>query len=77
MTTIFLVFKQISIVVISNQNSFRVLFDKTASVYFTRTIYLGGAYILELEMASPGNWQHCANCIGTLSFPATVHATNN
>jgi len=25
-------------------------------------------YILALEMASPGN-QHCANCIGTLSFP--------
>jgi len=25
-------------------------------------------YILALEMACPGN-QHCANCIGTLSFP--------
>ena len=25
-------------------------------------------YVLALEMASPGN-QHCANCIGTLSFP--------
>ena len=25
-------------------------------------------YILALEMAIPGN-QHCANCIGTLSFP--------
>jgi len=25
-------------------------------------------YILELEMASPGN-QHCVSCIGTLSFP--------
>jgi len=25
-------------------------------------------YILVLEMASPGN-PHCANCIGTLSFP--------
>ena len=25
-------------------------------------------YILALEMASPGN-QHCASCIGTLSFP--------
>ena len=24
--------------------------------------------ILALEIASPGN-QHCANCIGTLSFP--------
>jgi len=27
-------------------------------------------YILALEMASPGN-RHCANCIGTLSFPIT------
>ena len=27
-------------------------------------------YILGLEMASPGS-QHCANCIGTLSFPVT------
>jgi len=26
-------------------------------------------YILELEEASTGN-RHCANCIGTLSFPA-------
>jgi len=25
-------------------------------------------YIVVLEIASPGN-QHCANCIGTLSFP--------
>jgi len=32
-------------------------------------------YILALEMASPGN-QHCANCIGALSFPiAAVHTT--
>jgi len=28
-------------------------------------------YILSLEMASPGN-QHCASCIGTLSFPIAV-----
>ena len=48
--------------VISNHNSFRVLFDKIASV-FEKNIQ-----ILALEMASPGN-QHCANCIGTLSFP--------
>ena len=41
-----------------------VLFDKIASTYFIRK-YI---YILALEMASPGN-QHCANCIGTLSFP--------
>jgi len=25
-------------------------------------------YILALEMARPGN-QHCASCVGTLSFP--------
>jgi len=28
-------------------------------------------YILALEMASLGN-EHCANCIGTLSFPISV-----
>jgi len=28
-------------------------------------------YILALEMASPGN-QHCAICIGTLSFPIFI-----
>jgi len=47
---------------ISNHNSFRVLFDKIAFVFEKRI------YILALEMASPGN-KHCANCIGTLSFP--------
>jgi len=52
----------IRILVISNHSSFRVLFDKIASV-FEKYIY-----ILALEMASPGN-QHCANCIGALSFP--------
>ena len=31
-------------------------------------------YILALEMASRGN-QHCANCIGTLSFPITAQRT--
>jgi len=31
-------------------------------------------YILALEMASPGN-QHCASCIGTLSFPIDVART--
>ena len=51
--------------VISNHNSFRVLFDKIVSVYFIWKIYLN---ILALEMAIPGN-QHRANCIGTLSFP--------
>jgi len=39
-----------------------VLFDKNAFVYFIKNIF-----ILALETASPGN-QHCANCIGTLSF---------
>jgi len=28
--------------------------------------------MLALEMASPGN-QHCANCIGTLSFSVCDH----
>jgi len=51
----------------SNDNSFRVLFDKIASVYFFEK-YI---YILALEMASPGN-QHCAHCIGTLSLPTAV-----
>ena len=42
----------ISIFVISNHNSFRVLFDKIASVYIIWKIYI---YILALEMASPWN----------------------
>ena len=50
--------------VISNHNSFRLLFDKIASIYFIWKIY----YIFALEMASPGNL-HWANCIGALSFP--------
>ena len=54
----------VSILVISNNNTFRVLFDKIASAYFIGK-YI---YILALEMASPGNL-HCVNCIGTLSFP--------
>jgi len=48
---------------ISNHNSFRVLFDKIASVYFIRKCI----NILAWEMASPGN-RHCASCIGTLLF---------
>ena len=45
-------------------NGFPVLCDEIASVYlFEKYIYM-----LALEMASPGN-RHCANCIGTLSFP--------
>ena len=33
-----------------------------------RVFYLKNVYILALEMAKPRN-NHCANCIGTLSFP--------
>ena len=44
--------------VISNHNSFRVRFDKIASVYFIWK-YIN---ILALEMAIPGN-RYCANCI--------------
>jgi len=40
------------------------MFDNIASVYFIEK-YIR---ILALEMASSGN-QHCANCIGTFSFP--------
>jgi len=32
-----------------------------------------GIYILALKVASPGN-QHCANCIGTLSFLVVMNA---
>jgi len=48
----------------ANFKPFRVRFDKTASVYLLEK-YI---YLLALEMASPGK-QHCANCIGTLSYP--------
>jgi len=58
----------ISVFVISNHNSFRALSDKIASVYFIWKKYI---YILALGMASSGN-QHCANCIGALSFPMTL-----
>jgi len=57
----------ISILVISNHNSFRELFDKIASVYLLEK-YI---YILPLEMASAGN-RHCANFIGTLLFPTLI-----
>ena len=53
----------VSILVISNHNSFWVPLDKIASVYFIGKIYL----FLALEMASQKK-QHCANCIGTLSL---------
>jgi len=55
----------ISVLVISNRNSFRVRFDKIASVYFISKKYI---YILALEMASPGT-RHYASCTCTLSFP--------
>jgi len=47
-----------------------VPFDKIASVYFLSEKY---TYILALEMASN---QHCANCIGTLSFPIAMRHSN-
>jgi len=50
---------------ISNHNSFRVLFDDTAFAYFICKKYI---YMLAVKTASPGN-RHCANYIGTLSFP--------
>jgi len=52
--------------VTSHHNSFRVLFDKIASVHFI-TLFEKYIHILALEMASPGN-RHCANCIGALLF---------
>ena len=53
----------ISILAISGDNSFWVLFDKIASLY----CHLFEKYIqiLALKMESPGNW-HCASCFGTL-----------
>jgi len=42
----------ITILIISNHNSFGVLLDKIASVYFIWKIYI---YILALEIANPGN----------------------
>ena len=44
-----------------------MLYDKIADQYILFEKY---TYILALEMASPRN-QHCANCIGTLSFIIT------
>jgi len=63
-TMIFFHQTAIGIWVISNHNSFRVLFDKTASVDFFLKKNIN---ISALEMASPGN-RHCVNSIGTLSF---------
>ena len=53
----------VSILMISNHNSFRVLSDENCfRIYFIWKVYL------YFSLASPRN-QHCANCIGTLSFP--------
>jgi len=46
----------INMLLISNRNSFRVLFNKIASVYFIS----GNIFILSLEMTGPGN-QHYAS----------------
>jgi len=57
-------FIKLQSLLISNHNSFRVLFDKLLPyILFEKYIY-----IIALEIAIPEN-QHCANCIGTLSFP--------
>ena len=54
----------VSIVVISNYNSFKCCLIKLLPyILFEKYIH-----ILAKEMASPGN-QHSADCIGTLSFP--------
>jgi len=50
--------------VISNRNSFRVL--------FLPYILCENINILASEMTSPWN-QHCAICIGALSFPIGIH----
>jgi len=74
--TVKFIFKTaISILLISNHNSFRVLFDKIASVpYMLFEKYI---YILALEMASPEK-QHCATSICTHSFPiAIVHTSSS
>jgi len=70
MTQYFFSYTAISVLVISNHNGFRVLFDKIASVgaYILFEKYIN---ILSLEMAIPMN-RHCAICIGALSFPIRV-----
>ena len=39
-----------------------------ADLFFQIFWFVKYIYILALEMASPGD-EHCASCIGTLSFP--------
>jgi len=69
--TINFFFKAISILLISNYNSFRVCLVKLLPyILFEKYIY-----ILAIQMASPGK-QHCANYIGTLSFPIVLPTLN-
>ena len=64
--TINLVFKTASsILVISNDNIFQVLFDKIANVILFDEI---SNYILALKMASPGIRHRASCCISALSF---------
>jgi len=44
-------------------------------VLFPYILFEKYIYISAMEMASPGN-QHCANCIGTLSFPIGISTTD-
>jgi len=56
----------------SNNNSFRVLFDKIASVYFLlKNIFIFSRRKWPAQVA----YQHCASCIGTLSLPVTMSVT--
>ena len=50
--------------VISNHNSFRVVFDKIASAYFIWKMHL----YFSIGNGQPRKPQHRADCIGTLSF---------
>jgi len=59
----------IRILGISNHNSFRVMFDKIASVYFIEK-YIN---ILALEWPAQGT-SYFASCICTLSFPVVNSA---
>ena len=51
----------------SNHNSFRMLFSIIASIYFIWKIDLFSNFSIGNGQSSPGN-QHCANRIGTLAF---------
>ena len=64
-------YNAIGILVTSNHNSFRVLFDIIALVHFMWKICY-----LQWELTSPGN-QHCASCIDALSYPVTTTWVKN